>query len=125
MRPLTVIEHLDVIEDLGARFIAGDESSMVSEFIFEIAEEAFDDGIVVTVSFAAHAGNSADPVEFDLIERTHIGRSAVAVMDKARHGSALVDRHAQSSQAQSLASLVAHYTSHSSAREQVEHHGQK
>lgn len=83
MSSLPVIEHLDVIEDLCTSFFSAGEAPMMNEFVLQIAEEAFDHGVVVTVPFAAHADRGADLFEPGLIVGSDIGRAPVAVMDQA------------------------------------------
>jgi len=94
MNSLAVVEHLDVLEDFGASLFAADESSMMNQLVLEIAEEAFDDGVVVAIALAAHAGERTDRGDLGLIERADIGRTPVAVMHEAGHGLSSIDSHA-------------------------------
>src|SRR5581483_4570761 len=63
VQPLTVVEALDVIEDLASRLAAGGELSAVNQFQFEGAPEAFHGGVVVAVALAAHRGHQAGPAQ--------------------------------------------------------------
>ena len=67
MGSLPVIEHLDVIEDARSGFFPGGEPVMVNQLVLEIAEEAFDHGVVVAVAFATHANFGADLMQLGLI----------------------------------------------------------
>lgn len=73
MSPVPVVEQLDVIEDGSACFIAGEEAAMMHELVLEIAEEAFDHGVVVAIAFAAHADSGANPFQPSLIVDADIG----------------------------------------------------
>ena len=59
VQPGAVIEGFDVVEDGGARLREGGEALMVDDFVFEAAPEGFDEGVVVTVAFAAHGSDQA------------------------------------------------------------------
>ena len=59
MTALPVIEHLDVFEDVLCRLFTGRVVPMIHELALECPEEAFDAGIVPTITCAAHAGRDA------------------------------------------------------------------
>ena len=59
MPTLPIIEHLDVFEDVLCRLFTGRVVPMVHELVLECPEEAFDAGVVPTITFAAHAGRDA------------------------------------------------------------------
>ena len=69
MSAASVVEQLHVVEDLGPRFLARGEAAMVDELVLQVAEEAFDHGVVVGVALAAHAGDEALLSKLILIER--------------------------------------------------------
>jgi hypothetical protein len=48
-----VIEGFDVIEDGGTGLGEGGEAVMIDQFVFEAAPKGLDEGVVVTVAFAA------------------------------------------------------------------------
>ena len=99
MSSLAVVEHFDVIEDLCASFFSAGEPAMMDEFVLQIAEEAFDHGVVVAVPLAAHADCGADLLKPSLIDDAHIGRAAVAVMDQPGIWLALIKCHLKRVQA--------------------------
>ena len=59
MQPLTVIENFDVFEYRRPGFITGFEIAMMNQFGLESVEKTFSNGVVLTVSFFAHAGDHA------------------------------------------------------------------
>ena len=59
MNPLPVVEDLDELKDLRVRVRSRRIVPLVDQLIFQRAEEALDDGVVVTAPFAAHAGDQA------------------------------------------------------------------
>lgn len=54
MSPFAIVEHLDVLEDRPPGFFLCQVFFMIHQLGLERAEEAFGDGIVVAVAFAAH-----------------------------------------------------------------------
>ena len=59
MQSGAVIKGFDVVEDRVASVVQGGEALMVNDFVFETAPERFDEGVVVTVAFAAHGSDQA------------------------------------------------------------------
>jgi hypothetical protein len=55
--PLGVVEHLDVIEDVGSGSIAGRVDLATDSLSLEKLEEALGDGVVVTVAAPTHAAH--------------------------------------------------------------------
>ena len=55
--PLRVVEHLDVVEDIGSGLITAWVDLTTDTLTFEQLEEALSHGVVVTVAAATHAGN--------------------------------------------------------------------
>jgi imidazole glycerol phosphate synthase subunit HisF len=51
-----VVEDFDVIKDGATRLGVSGEAVVVSQFVFEAAEKAFDKSVVVAVAFATHGG---------------------------------------------------------------------
>ena len=52
-----VIEGLDIVEEGAASFFEGGEALVIDDFVFKAAPEGFDEGVVVTVAFAAHGSD--------------------------------------------------------------------
>ena len=57
MAALRVVEHLDVVEDIGSRVIAGRIDLAADAFALEQLEEALGHGVVVAVAATAHAAD--------------------------------------------------------------------
>jgi hypothetical protein len=60
----SVVKTLDVIEHISLGFVACQVSSAIYTFSFQQAEEAFNNGIVVTVASCAHAALDTVLLEF-------------------------------------------------------------
>ena len=84
MYPRAVIEQFDVIEDRRPRCVAGLERVMPRQFVLEIREEAFDDGVVVAISLLAHALDHAVCLQELTIGGGEIELALVAVVDEPR-----------------------------------------
>ena len=56
---LPIIEHLNVLKDIPCRVVTGGLVPMVHELALEGPEEAFDAGVVPTITCAAHTGRDA------------------------------------------------------------------
>lgn len=57
MTSLRVIEHLDIVEDIGPSVIATRVDLTTDAFTFKQLKEAFGHGVVVAVAATAHAGD--------------------------------------------------------------------
>ena len=57
MAALRVVEHLDVVEDIGSRVIAGRIDLAADAFALEQLEEALGHSVVVAVATPAHAAD--------------------------------------------------------------------
>ena len=51
-----VVEHLDVVEHVAPGIVARQVGTPPDPFTFQKLEEAFGDGVVVTIATPAHAG---------------------------------------------------------------------
>ena len=59
MQSVTVIEHRYVLQNILLGFISSLVVPPVHPFLLQAAEEAFDNGIVPTITFSAHAAFDA------------------------------------------------------------------
>ena len=59
MASFSIVEHLDILEQVGPGGLSRSISDPVDALSREDTEEAFDDGIVVTIAGAAHAAVDA------------------------------------------------------------------
>ena len=57
MQPLPIVEHLDELKHLRLGFLSRLILPLMDQLILECTEETLHDRIVVTVPFAAHAGD--------------------------------------------------------------------
>ena len=92
----TVIKGFDVVEDGGASLGQGGEAMVVNQFVFESAPKGLDEGIVVTVAFAAHGSEQTVLSEHLSVGRAGELSSAIGVNDKRFLRRALSQGHAQS-----------------------------
>lgn len=95
VEPSAIVEGFDVAEDGGARLGEGSEALVVNHFVFEAAPEGFDEGVVVTVAFAAHGSDEAMLDENLPVSGTGKLHPAIGVDDERTCGPALEQRHAQ------------------------------
>ena len=65
MAPCSVVETLDVIEDIGLCLLAGFVSAASDTLAFEQREEALHDSIVIAATFVTHA--AGDAVSFEQV----------------------------------------------------------
>ncbi len=79
VQALTIIEHLDVLEQRQPR--DGARGRRRVEFGLERAEETLHHRVVVTVTPAAHAARDAVALEQSLERTAGVLRAAIAVMD--------------------------------------------
>jgi hypothetical protein len=59
MAAFSIVEHLDVLKQVGPGFLARPIANTVHAFSLENAEEALDGGIVIAVTGTAHAACDA------------------------------------------------------------------
>ena len=55
MATLSIVEHFDVLKQIGPGGLSRSVSNPVYALALEDTEEAFDNGVVVTIAGAAHA----------------------------------------------------------------------
>src|SRR5580698_3391133 len=77
---LSIVEHLDVLEQGPLSSLASRIILVVNQLRLERAEEAFHDGIVVTVALAAHAARQPMPFEQGLVIVAGVLNTPIAVM---------------------------------------------
>ena len=82
MPALSIIEHLNVLEDVPCRVFTSRVVPMVYEFALERSKDAFDTGEVPASAGAAHAGADAVLTEQTLVARGSILTVAIRVVQK-------------------------------------------
>src|SRR5690606_471617 len=122
--PLRVVEHLDVIEDIGPGLLPGGIDAAPDSLSFEQLEEALGHGVVVAVTAPTHAG-----LEFvGLQEVTPVVAAEltalVAVDDDLILGAPAPDGGQQGVEHQIAVDATAHGPTHHGAGEEIQHHGQ-
>ena len=63
MTTLPIVKHLDIVEHIPVRFFTTGVSLAVSSLSLKRSEKALDDGVVVAVALAAHAGTDAVTID--------------------------------------------------------------
>lgn len=71
------------------------ELLLMNQFILSVLKKPLDDGVVVTVPFATHAGHEAGVHEQTLVRRARIQRALIGVMDQARLWTSMHHCHPQ------------------------------
>lgn len=64
MSSLSIVEHLDVLEQICSGFILVAVADPDDTFPLEDSEEAFHNGIIIAVTRAAHGAGDAMPGQF-------------------------------------------------------------
>ena len=59
MSTLSIVEHLDVIEDIGTRQVTRFVDPLSNPLLFQRTEEGLDDRVIPAVTFSAHTGVEA------------------------------------------------------------------
>ena len=90
-----VVKGFDVVEDGTARLRKGGEALVIDDFVFEAAPEGFDEGVIVTIAFAAHGSDEAVMGEDLPVSRAGKLRASIGVDDKSSSGATLAERHTQ------------------------------
>src|SRR5690606_7018232 len=91
MSSTTIVEDLDVLEDLSACLSSSLEQYVANELLLQRREEAFSDGIVPAVAFAAHALEHAVSPEPPSKRSARVLAAAIAVEHQAATRSAKAD----------------------------------
>src|SRR5437660_637068 len=92
MQPLPIIEHFDELKHLRLGLLPRVVVPLMRQFVFERTEEALDDGIVVAVALAAHAGHETGLLHQPLVRHAGVQRALIGVMDQAGLGAPLSQR---------------------------------
>jgi len=93
MQPLPIIEHFDELEYLRPSLLPRVVIPVMDQLVLQRTEEALDDGVVVTVALATHAGHQALLGQHLLIRPARIQHPLIRMMDHAGCGLPLGQRH--------------------------------
>lgn len=124
MAPLWVVEHLDVVEDIGLGIGSRGVGLAAHALALEQLEEALDHRVVVAVAAPAHAADQLVGLQELLPFFAGELTALVRVQQNRRFGLAAPQRHDQRAQHQIGVDARAHAPADDLAREQVQHHGQ-
>src|SRR6185436_8726567 len=92
---LAIVKHFDVLEQRLMRGRTSRVVFMIDQLRFQSAEEAFHDGVVVTVSSATHAALQAMSLQQVLVVIAGILHSPIAMMQQPRRRLTMQQRHPQ------------------------------
>ncbi len=93
MHPLAIIKHLDKLKHLTPGLVASLERAVMHQLVFQRAEEALRDHIIVAVPAPIHAGDHAMLGQHLPIGRRRILAVLIRVMDHAWLRLAVAQRH--------------------------------
>ncbi len=125
VQPLPIIEHFDELEHLCAGLLPRVVViPVMDQLVFERAEEALDDRVVVAVALAAHADHETLLGQQLLIGAAGVERALIAVMDEAGGGLSLGQRHLEGRDRHLLVGGGTHGPADDAAGVQIEQHGQ-
>ena len=108
MAPFSVVEHRDVVKQVGPGFGAGSIAHAVDALAFEQAKETLHSGVVVAVPRTAHAALNTMPGKLASEVVARILAATVRVVDERSPRLSCVDRHPQGSQNDAPAHPAAH-----------------
>ena len=91
----SIVEHLNVFEDVLLGFGSCGIVPMVHELALQCPEEALHAGVVPAIAFAAHAGRDAVRGEQLLVRPCGILTPAIGVMQESSFGQPSGERHAE------------------------------
>src|SRR5215469_9396197 len=84
VEPRTVVKDFDPLEDGRACLRTGSKTAAMDQFAFHGAPKTFDHGVVVTVAFAAHAGDDSGLGQPLAIGGAGVLNTTVGVMHQSR-----------------------------------------
>lgn len=124
MQALAVVEACDVIchIELGFRMVR--VTALPDALHLQVQEEAFSDGVIPAISFAAHAADKAMLGQQRLVLLARILAAAIRMDDQSGRWTARFDRHTQGVANQGGRHARRHRPAYDSAREQVEYNSQ-
>ncbi len=116
---LSVVEGLDVVEDLGGELGSGGPGAAVDELLLDRREEALGDGVVVAVAAASH--RLRDPGGAGLLAEGQRDELAalVGVPDQPARGAAVREGHLRRVDDELCAHVVGHGPPDDPARVEV------
>src|SRR2546427_4672465 len=98
MSPLSVVEELEVVEELGARRSPRGPFGVVDEFDLHRREKALGDGVVPAVAPTAHAADDPMLRQPPLVVAAGVLTAAIGMMHQPRRRPPPRQRHAEGSE---------------------------
>ena len=120
----SIIEHLNLLNDILFRVVTGRVATMVHELALACPEEALDTGVVPPVASAAPAGDEAVRVEYTLVTRGGIRTAAIRVVQEPCRGCPVRPRHREGLLGQLRGQTCTHRPANHEARVEIKNHGQ-
>ena len=125
MQSGSVVESLDVIEDVAASLSSRTEREVIEPLSFDRMEEALGKGVVQAIAGAAHAAADAVAVEEILVVRATVLRSAVAVMNESRRWPTRSQGDPQGLKGQGVTDAIGGGPADDAPREDIDDDGEK
>ena len=110
---LPIVPAFDVLEDGAAGVVERDEGALGRKFVFERGEEAFEDGIVPAIAFAASAARDAVRRQAGLKRAAGEWTPAIRVLQQIAGGRTADQRHVERVQHERVRQRRAHGASRS------------
>lgn len=95
MKPLPIVEHLDILEDFDPGLVSGCIDITQDKLVLECTKEALGYGIVKAIGLSAHAGHKPVGRQFALVFVGRVDRSSVGVMQEPRARPSASKSHVQ------------------------------
>lgn len=108
MAAFSIVEHLNVLEQIGTCFVSGAVAYAVHAFAFENAKEAFYDGVIIAIPGGTHAACDTMPGKLFSEIVTGVLGAAIGVMNEMSAWLARLNGHAQGANHQMPAHPLAH-----------------
>lgn len=124
MSSKSIVKDFNVLKDACFSLLFGKEALLVNQFCFQRAHEGFCDGVIIAVTFAAHALRELKFVQQVFEIRTRILGAAIRVKDETWFGLPTSYGLFECIYNQLLAQVTTHRPANDLARETVQNHGQ-
>jgi len=124
--PHAVISNFNGFKDGLASFFAIGKNGLLEEFIFKRAPKRFDGGVIVAISFAAHAGLDGRVLEEGTILGAGVLRAAIGMMQEAfkRKGLTMVQGHLECLESEGGLEILLHGPADDSAAIEIHDGGE-
>lgn len=121
---MAIVEDLDEVEDRRARLRSRLKLYVMNKLCLERRKEALCDGVIVAISFAAHAALNAAILEDASVLAAGVLASSIGVMNEAAVWPALREGHVERGGNERRRQRVVHGPAHHFARAKVDDGGE-